>query len=410
VKGEAVLIVGLALTACQVHQGPPTGSLADLLQAADEGNAARVRQIVESDPGLARASFEGAPKGPVRAAARGGHADVVRLLIEAGANPRERDTYGNTPLHEAKSAEVAGLLLDHGVSPDVRSNSGETPLMTRTAAPAVVERLLLAGAHPNLRDEDGQTALEHAVGLVGMDNLASVVALCAYGADPLVRDEKGRTASDQARRSVAEKLGLPDQNAVMADLLAPGGACFALAGQPASARATEDERTAVLLESRCRVTADGWTCGRLGWAYEHALGVIRDLPHAAQLYEKSCERGHAWGCYALAYACGHGIGVPQDEARATQLFRRGCDGGYNDSCGQLARQLQHGLGVARDEAAAVPLFEKACKGGDAWSCWQLGEAYRSGRGVVPDAARAAELRGQACRAGEKRACGGEPAS
>lgn len=404
-KARALLIVGLALTACRGRQGPPTGLLADLVRAAGEGNAARVRQIVESDPGLARASWEGAASGPVRAAAKEGHVEVLRILIEAGAEPRERDTYGRTPLHEAKSVEVAALLLDHGVSPDVRSSSGETPLMTRTGSPPVVERLLLAGAHANLRDADGRTALQHAVGLVGTENLTSIVTLCAYGGDPRVPNEKGETASDLARASVAEKLGLRDQNAIMADLLAPSGACFALGERPATARAAEDERTAVLLDSRCRAAADAWACGRLGWSYEHARGVAKDLPRAAKLYEESCERGHAWGCYALAYACGQGLGVPRDEARATQLFRRGCDGGYNESCGQLARQLQRGIGIARDEAAAVPLFEKACKGGEAWSCWQLGEAYAAGRGTARNTARAAELRQQACAAGEQRACG-----
>jgi Ankyrin repeats (3 copies)/Sel1 repeat len=407
VKSPAVLVVGLALTACQGSLGQ-TGALDDLLRAAGEGNAARVRQIVGGEPGLARADFEGSASGPVRAAAKSGNVEVVRMLIEAGANPRERDAYGNTPLHEAKSAEVAGLLLDHGVSSDVRSNSGETPLMKTTGAPPVVERLLRAGAHPNLRDVNGQTALRHAVGLVGMEQVTSIVTLCAYGADPLIHDEKGATASDLARKSAAERLGLPDQHALMADLLAPGGACFALAARPPTARATADERDAALLDARCRATTDAWACARLGWNYEHGQGVTKDLERSARLYEQSCDRGHAWGCYALGYACAHGTGVARDEARATQLFRRGCDGGYGESCGQLAHRLQLGIAIARDEAAAVPLFEKACKGGDPWSCWQLGEAYAEGVGTPRNAGRASELRQQACAAGEKRACG--PAS
>ncbi len=404
-KGRGLLAVALALSACRGRQGPPTGALGDLVAAAGQGNAARVRQIVESDPGLAQASFEGASTGPVREAAKAGHAEVVRVLLDAGADPRERETYGQTPLHQATSAEVAGILLDHGVPPDVRSSAGLTPLMTRTGTSAVVDRLLAAGADPNLRDGEGRTALQHAVGLVGMENLASIVALCAHGADPGIRNEKGESVVELAQKAAADTLGLREQNQVMADLLAPGGVCFKLKDRPAGARATPEERAAALMEARCRAASDGWACGRLGWAYEHAQGVPKDLARAARLYEESCERGHAWGCYALAYAFGQGAGIARDDARATQLFRRGCEGGESASCGQLARQLQRGIGAPRDEAAAVPLFEKACKAGEAWSCWQLGEAYASGRGTIQNPARAAELRQQACAAGEKRACG-----
>jgi TPR repeat protein len=404
VKGRRPVIIGLVLAACSGRPGPPIGALADLARAAGEGNASLVRQLVARDPGLARASFEGSPSGPVGNAAKGGHAETLRILLEAGADPRERDDRGRTPLHVAETAEIAGLLLDHGVPPDVRSSEGETPLMTRTGTPSVVLRLLKAGAQPNLRDGDGRTALQHATSSVGMEHLESIAALCAYGADPLVRNEKGETAGALAQKSVSDKLGLQEQNAVMADLLAPGGVCVSLAARPATARATADERTALLLEARCRADSDGWACGRLGWVYEHGLGVAIDLPRAATLYEQSCDHGHGWGCYALAYALGHGAGVPQDEARATQLFRRGCDLGYTESCGQLAHQIQRGVGVARDEGAALPLFEKACKAADAWSCWQLGEAYAEGRGAERNPARAAELRRGACAAGEKRAC------
>lgn len=402
-RAQALVAAGLVLSACRGQQGPPTGALADLLNAAGAGNAARVREIVERDPGLARASWEGAPSGPVRAAAKEGHVEVVRLLLDAGADARERDTSGQTPLHAAKTAEVAALLLEHDVSPDVRSSQGETPLMLRTGTPAIVERLLEAGAHPDLRDAEGRTALHHLVGLVGMENLTSVATLCAFGADPDVRNEKRETARELAEKSVAEGLGLREQNAAAAELLAKGGACDGLRARAAVARASPDERNVVVHEARCRA-GDAWACGRVGWALENGEGVAKNPVRAATLYLRSCEGGHAWGCYALAYAYGQGDGVPRDDARAAALFRRGCDGGYTESCGQLARCIQRGRGVPKDEAAAVPLFDKACGAGEAWSCWQLGEAYASGLGVARDATRAAALRSQACRGGEKRAC------
>jgi TPR repeat protein len=273
--------------------------------------------------------------------------------------------------------------------------------MTTAGATAALERLLVAGARPNLRDAEGLTALHRAVNHSGREPLASMGALCSFGADPAIRDEKGESAADLAKRFAAEGIGDRTQTPVIAELLAPGGGCDALRRR--GARATEDERNAVLHDGRCR-HGDAWACGRLGWLYEHGQGVPKDLPRAATLYEQSCERGHPWGCYALAYAAAQGQGLPKDEARAAHLFRRACEAKHNESCGQLARHLQRGIGVARDEAAAVALFEQACKGGEAWSCWQLGEALAAGRGAPRDSKRAAELRQQACAAGEKRAC------
>lgn len=46
-----------------------------------------------------------------------GHADVVRLLLEAGANPNTRDNWNYTPLHEAaikgKIDVCIGIYLDN---------------------------------------------------------------------------------------------------------------------------------------------------------------------------------------------------------------------------------------------------------------------------------------------------------
>jgi hypothetical protein len=399
--GKVVVVLALVVS-CRARQGPPTEALAELLRAAGDGNTPRVTRIVEGDPGLAQASWDGAESGPVRAAAKGGHLEALRILLDAGANLRERDTGGSTPLHAAKSAEVVALLLERGVSPDVRSRSGETPLMTTAGATAALERLLVAGARPNLRDSDGLTALHRAVNHSGREPLVSIGALCSFGADPGIRDEKGESAADLARRFAAEGIGERSQTTAMADLLAPGAGCDALRRRTGG-RATDDERHAVLHDARCR-HGNAWACGRLGWLYEHGQGVASDLPRSAKLYEQSCEQGHAWGCYALAYSASQGKGLPRDEGLSTQLFRRGCDAGHNESCGQFGRHLQRGIGITRDEAAAVLFFERACKGGEAWSCWQLGEALAAGRGVPRNSARATELRQQACAAGEKRAC------
>ena len=68
---------------------------------------------------------------PLHRGVLNGHGDVVRILIEAGADLNAKTVWGITPLHLSIDAENFGIfevLIEAGADPNTRDLDGETPL------------------------------------------------------------------------------------------------------------------------------------------------------------------------------------------------------------------------------------------------------------------------------------------
>ena len=105
---------------------------------------------------------------PLHYAASKGHAEIVKLLLDAGADPRAADGTGATPLHRAAggagSLDVLRMFLavTKPGEIDARDRWGRTALMAAAAAGRKGAALLLVarGASLELKDAEGRTALE----------------------------------------------------------------------------------------------------------------------------------------------------------------------------------------------------------------------------------------------------------
>lgn len=165
------------------------------------------------------------------------------------------------------------------------------------------------------------------------------------------------------------------------------------------------------LAEQCTSTSPGaaLACDQLGDAYaKGTLGLAADLPRAAQLYGKSCDRGFELGCYNLAALLAAGRGVPRDRARAAELFDRACASDFPVACYELGNLYRAGDETSPPSPVrATEAYRRGCDGvssGAVLSCRELAGCYRDGAGVPQDGSRAIALYERACNEGYSLAC------
>jgi ankyrin repeat protein len=140
-------------------------------------------------------------------------AEIVQLLVRAGANIKATNRYGVTPLWLASlngNAATIGMLLEAGADANTGSAEGETVLMVaaRTGKVDAVSALLARGADPDAKENwRGQTALMWAA---AEGHAAVIQTLVARGADVHARSNGGFTpllfAAREGRIAAVEAL------------------------------------------------------------------------------------------------------------------------------------------------------------------------------------------------------------
>jgi ankyrin repeat protein len=146
------------------------GAHVDLGMACATGDIARVRELLDQDPSLVNrvSDYAGYYVGcgaPIKNAAAGGHLEIVRLLLERGADPNLPEEGIAPDGHALHSAVVRGHI-------------------------EIVRLLLNHGAHPNVEVESSADTLSAALATAGYSytkaNAEMVELLCSHGASRAV--------------------------------------------------------------------------------------------------------------------------------------------------------------------------------------------------------------------------------
>lgn len=179
---------------------------AQLLKAAELGDAARVRALLQAGADVNARDASG--RTPLTWAALGDRVAVARLLVAAGADPDLQDAQRNTALLvSGETGSVAMLREVLRAGPDLtRTNRfGGTaliPAADRGHLAYVREILATTTIDVNHVNDLGWTALLEAVilGDGGPTHTEIVRVLLAHGADPGLADRGGVTPLEHARQ------------------------------------------------------------------------------------------------------------------------------------------------------------------------------------------------------------------
>lgn len=150
-----------------IPRGAYASSLLLLLNAQD--NAVMVQLLLDTGIDVTQKNtFTGATALHAVLERPGGYGrdmkEIVRTLLERGADPNIGNASKATPLHLAASrgyVEIAKLLIAHGAKVDVQEVNGDTPLHIASALcyRDMVACLLAAGADPELKNGNGETVM-----------------------------------------------------------------------------------------------------------------------------------------------------------------------------------------------------------------------------------------------------------
>ena len=138
----------------------------EILWAAVNGHVDLVRNLLDSNPGLAQVQDHDGYT-PLHRACYENHVEIAKLLLCNGANISSQTNESWQPLHSASkwhSNQCILLLLDWGANVNALTKGGFTPLHLAASSPNSFETLVILLNHPlvdtSIKSRNGETAFQ----------------------------------------------------------------------------------------------------------------------------------------------------------------------------------------------------------------------------------------------------------
>ena len=191
-------------------------ALDELKQAIMRGDTESATRLVKTNSSkFVRTTIGLDGSSPLHLAAKMNRLDVVKVLLDLGADPKMVNDDGHSVLHFAVAPghlEMANLLIKEGADPNAVNCGGHTVLhlalagldeLTETRR-NMLKFLLDAGADPRAKDKTGRTPLHLAASIWPRAKSEEIFGdvlrqLVIAGADCNIKDSQGRTAYDLLR-------------------------------------------------------------------------------------------------------------------------------------------------------------------------------------------------------------------
>lgn len=188
---------------------PGHGALTALQAAACTGKFSTVEKLLALRPNIDAQTARG--ESALSLALDRRDANIVRILIEAGANPDTKDRQGLTPLMHASAdgnLEFARFLLREKADVSVKNNSGVTAL-TIASTPEIAKLLIASGARFET-DSNGNTPL-HFAALYRSADMVEYLLANGFTADQ--RNNDGKTPFELAKQRTGAGTAQPSTSA-----------------------------------------------------------------------------------------------------------------------------------------------------------------------------------------------------